>query len=129
MSLLEKIVWLQGKWGKSNLHYYSFYLWPENDYFYTKSKLSKYNLLFNTPSKKILNQTLIKPITKVRHAALKNLLTKNVREIKELIDKIGSQNQFNVSFIRRNFFIYDDSNFITDTLITEINKKYKFMVK
>lgn len=107
ISLLEKIVrkndknaWLQGSWGKSDLHYYPFYLWPENEYFYTESKLSKYNLLFNTPSKKILNQTLIKPITKVKHAALKDLLTENVREIKKLIDKIGSQNQFNVSFIR-----------------------------
>ena len=71
ISLLEKIVrkndknaWLQGSWGKSDLHYYPFYLWPENEYLYTESKLSKYNLLFNTPSKKILNQTLIKPITK-----------------------------------------------------------------
>ena len=112
----------KGQWSKTNLHYYPFYLWPENNFCYVESEENKYNLLFNT-SKKILNGEVIKPITKTKHTALKTLLSKNVLEIKKLVDKIGSSNEFNVSFVRRNLFIYDDSNFITDTLITELNKK------
>ena len=114
--------WIQA-WGKADLHYHPFYLWPENNFFYVESNASKYNLLFHTSTKKIPNEDLIKTITKTEHAALKTLLSKDVIEIKELIDKIGASNEFNVSFIRRNFFIYDDSNFITSTWITEINKK------
>ena len=79
--------------------------------------------MFDSINKEILNGPVHKTITKTQHATLQDLLTKNVREIKKLIDKIGSKNQFNVSFVRRNFFIYDDINFITDTLITELNKK------
>ena len=89
---------------------------------FVESELSKYNNIFKT-YKTILNDRVIKNITKAKHDKIQTDLTKNVKVIKDLVKKIGSGNNFNVSFVRWNFFIYDDSNFITNTLITEINKK------
>ena len=130
ISLAEKIrrtkdprYWKRANWGNSNLHYYPFYNWPENNYFYVEAEHNKYSVLFNTPDKTILNGDAVKLINKAEHTAIKDVLSKNVKEIKELIDKIGKGSQFDISFVRRNFFIYDDSNFINNTLITEINKK------
>ena len=98
--LLERLLsrnrpnmWKEGQWRKTDLHYYPFYLWPENNFCYVESEENRYNLLFNT-SKKILNGEVIKPITKTKHTALKTLLSKNVLEIKKLVDKIGSSNEF-----------------------------------
>ena len=118
----NKSYYKQGQWGANDLHIYPSYLSPENDYFFVESKLSKYNNIFKT-YKTILNDRVIKNITKAEHDKIQTDLTKNVKVIKDLVKKIGSGNNFNISFVRQNFFIYDDSNFITNTLITEINKK------
>ena len=50
------------------------------------------------------------------------LFGKNVLPIKKLVKDIGDLH-FIVEKARRNYFLYDDSNLITNTFFTALNKK------
>ena len=50
------------------------------------------------------------------------LFNKNVLPIKKLVKDIGDLNNLNIKETK-NFFSYDDSNLITNTFFTELNKK------
>ena len=52
---------------------------------------------------------------------MKNCLIK-ILPIKKLVKDIGDLNNLTIKETR-NFFLYDDSNLITNTFFTEINKK------
>ena len=52
---------------------------------------------------------------------MKNCLIK-ILPIKKLVKDIGNLNNLTIKETR-NFFLYDDSNLITNTFFTEINKK------
>ena len=50
------------------------------------------------------------------------MFDKNVLPVKKLVKDIGDLN--NLTFKEtKNFFLYDDSNFISNTFFTELNKK------
>ena len=108
--------------GTSDFHTYSSYLWPTNDYFAVQTTQSKYRTLFETNSS-ILNAKQETDITSAEQSLLEASLSKNVNEIKELIKKIGDDKKKPKNILQRNFFLYDNSNFIKHTLLTEINKK------
>ena len=63
----NKSYYKQAQWGASDLHVYPRYLWSENNYFFVESKQPKYNNIFKTPTKIILNDKLIRNITKAKH--------------------------------------------------------------
>ena len=50
------------------------------------------------------------------------LFNKNVLPIKKLVKDIGDL-YFIDEKVRKNYFLYDDSNLITNTFFTELNKK------
>ena len=52
---------------------------------------------------------------------MEDLLDKNVKEIKELINRIGDLSKLTLE--QKNFFLYDESNYINHTFYTELNKK------
>ena len=52
---------------------------------------------------------------------MEDLLDKNVKEIKELINGIGDLSKLTLE--QKNFFLYDESNYINHTFYTELNKK------
>ena len=60
----NKSYYKQAQLGASDLHVYPRYLWPENNYFFVESKQPKYDNIFKTPTKTILNDKLIRNITK-----------------------------------------------------------------
>ena len=52
---------------------------------------------------------------------LKNLLVVNVNVLKDLVNKISDLSK--ITLEQRNFFLYDESNYINHTFLTELNKK------
>ena len=50
------------------------------------------------------------------------LFDKNVLPIKKLVKGIGDLNNLTIKETK-NYFLYDDSNFISNTFFTELNKK------
>ena len=57
------------------------------------------------------------------------MFDKNVLPIKKLVKDIGELNNLTIKETK-NFFLYDDSNLISNTFFTELNKKiqcYGFM--
>ena len=54
--------------------------------------------------------------------SLETLLSKNVNEIKDLVKEIENEKVNPKNLLQRNFFLYDNSNFIKSTLLTELNK-------
>ena len=51
----------------------------------------------------------------------KKLFDKNVRPIKNLVEKIGDLSKLTLE--QKNYFLYDDSNIINYTFYTELNRK------
>ena len=73
---------------------------------------SDYNVLYSTSLIDIPE-----PLTQCE-----KLFDKNVLPVKKLVKDIGDLN--NLTFKEaKNFFLYDDSNFISNTFFTELNKK------
>ena len=81
---------------------------------------SEYKDWFNFPYD-IFNDTQIVPIPHPI-TVCENTFDKNVLPIKKLIKDIGDLNNLAVKETK-NFFLYDDSNFISNTFFTELNKK------
>ena len=54
-------------------------------------------------------------------AEINKLLDKNVNLIKGLVKNMGDLSK--VTLEQRNFFLYDESNYINHTFYTELNKK------
>ena len=50
------------------------------------------------------------------------MFDKNVLSIKKLVKGIGDLNNLTIKETK-NYFLYDDSNFISNTFFTELNKK------
>ena len=69
----------------------------------------------------VFNEDWERKITKRERSGLEDLLNKNVKEIKELINRIGDLSKLTLE--QKNFFWYDESNYINHTFYTEINKK------
>ena len=81
---------------------------------------SEYKDWFNFPYD-IFKDTQIVPIPHPI-TVCENTFDKNVLPIKKLIKDIGDLNNLAVKETK-NFFLYDDSNFISNTFFTELNKK------
>ena len=80
---------------------------------------SDYNVLYSTSLIDIPE-----PLTQCE-----KLFDKNVLPIKKLVKGIGDLNNLTIKETK-NYFLYDDSNFISNTFFTELNKKiqcYGFM--
>ena len=54
---------------------------------------------------------------------LKNLLDVNINVVKDLVNKIGNLSKITLG--QRNFFLYDESNYINHTFFMELNKKFQ----
>ena len=54
------------------------------------------------------------------------LFDKNVLPIKKLVKDIGDLDSLVIKETK-NFFLYDDSNLITNTFFTEVNKNYNLI--
>ena len=52
---------------------------------------------------------------------MKKEFDENVSEIKNLFKKIGDLSK--ITFKQKNFFLYDESNYINHTFYTEVKKK------
>ena len=79
---------------------------------YSKWFKKDYNLLFSTSIVDIPES-----LTKCE-----KLFDKNVLPIKKLVKDIGDLNNLTIKETK-NFFLYDDSNLISNTFFTELNKK------
>ena len=69
----------------------------------------------------VFNGDSERKITKKERSELEDLLDKNLKEIKELINRIGDLSKLTLE--QKNFFLYDESNYINHTFYTELNKK------
>ena len=69
----------------------------------------------------IYNEPTIKHLSNQEIAEINKLLDKNVNLIKGLVKKMGDLSK--VTLEQRNFFLYDESNYINHTFYTELNKK------
>ena len=63
-------------------------------------------------TKEILNEPTVKVITPSELESIRKLLDVNVDRIKELVKKIGDITNLIYLYQQRNFFLYDNSNFI-----------------
>ena len=113
-------------WGTDDMHLlktsdYGFLpflaLTPNFNFFISNSE---YKDWFNFPYD-IFKDTQIVPIPHPI-TVCENTFDKNVLPIKKLIKDIGDLNNLAVKETK-NFFLYDDSNFISNTFFTELNKK------
>ena len=86
-------------------------------------KIKKYNEWLET-DKRIFMKPYIKTIPKPL-TFCEELFDKNVLEIKELVKDIGNLTPLIHKEQKKNIFLYDDSNVITDTFLTEVNKNIK----
>ena len=110
--------------GKNDIQHKKYYQWPEyclgeflrnSTALYTKWFLPINNAnIFQTDINKNLAD-----IGGVQQAEKE--LDKNVLEIKNLVQKIGDLSK--IKFKQKNFFLYDESNYINRTFSTELNKK------
>ena len=105
-------------WGENVLHQYQHYIWPifrEGIFFnenkqYNKWLGSLYDI-FNVKRKKSATKAQVNEIIK--------LFNKNVIEIKNLVNKIDDLSK--ITLERRNFFLYDESNYVKHTFYGEFN--------
>ena len=69
----------------------------------------------------IYNKPTIKPLSNHGIMEINELFDKNVNVIKGLVNRVGDPSKITVE--QRNFFLYDESNYINHTFYTEVNKK------
>ena len=107
-------------WYSVDLSCYPHYLWPKfiNGIFQVKAP--KYKKLLNS-TYDIFNNKLSFKLTRQEVNDLKNLLVVNVNVLKDLVNKISDLSK--ITLEQRNFFLYDESNYINHTFLTELNKK------
>ena len=60
-------------------------------------------------------------LTKKEAAEVKNTLDENINVIKKRVDKIGDLSK--ITLKQKNFFLYNESNYINHMFFTELNKK------
>ena len=82
-----------------------------------------YSKWFITPyNGQISNNDIITDLSKLEGIQqAEKELDKNVLEVKDLVEKIG--NLSDLTLKQKNFFLYDESNYINHTFYTELNKK------
>ena len=69
----------------------------------------------------VFNEDWERKITKRERSGLEDLLNKNAKEIKELINRIGDLSKLTLE--QKSFFLYNESNYINHIFYTELNKK------
>ena len=67
------------------------------------------------------NEPTIRPLLNQEIAEINKIFDKNVNAIKGLVNRIGDLPK--ITLEQRNFFLFDESNYINHTFYTELNKK------
>ena len=112
-------------WQKNNIKYNKYYQWHERWLGGFIKDISKptYSKWFITPCNgHIFNNSIITDLSKLGGIQqAEKELDENVLEVKDLVEEIGNISDFTLK--QKNFFLYDESNYINHTFYTELNKK------
>ena len=108
-------------WSKDDFHHYRYYNWGRYKWAIFKSKDCTYDKWFSL-SYDIFNAIRYKSLSSLGglDEAIK-LLDKNMISIKNLVEKIDDLSKLTIE--QKNYFLYDDSNIISHTFYTELNRK------
>ena len=112
-------------WQKNDIKYNKYYQWHERwlGGFIKDTSKPTYSKWFITPCNgQIFNNSIITDLSKLGGIQqAEKELDKNVLEVKDLVEEIGNISDFTLK--QKNFFLYDESNYINHTFYTELNKK------
>ena len=106
-------------WYSDDVSCYPHYLWPKFTSRVFQAFTPKYKKLLNS-TYDIFNNEVSFKLTREEVNDLKNLDV-NVNVVEDLVNKIGDLSK--ITLEQRNFFLYDESNYINHTFFTELNKK------
>lgn len=106
---------------KDDLHYYDCYMWSTYDYAAFRSAGRDCNWWLRSDN----NNYNKKSKLSIKYAGglevMKKLFDKNVTPIKKLVEKIGDLSE--ITLHQKNFFLYDESNYINHTFYNKLSKK------
>ena len=112
-------------WQKNDIKYNKYYQWHERwlGGFINDTSKPTYSKWFITPcNSQIFNNNIITDLSKLGGIQqAERELDKNVLEVKDLVEEIG--NISDLTLKQKNFFLFDESNYINHTFYTELNKK------
>ena len=112
-------------WQKNDIKYNKYYQWHERwlgGFIKDTSKPTYSKWFITSCNGQIFNNSIITDLSKLGGIQqAEKELDKNVLEVKDLVEKIG--NISDLTLKQKNFFLYDESNYINHTFYTELNKK------
>ena len=109
-------------WGASDINRYPYYNKPSNAYNQFITSQSAFTKILNS-SNAILNNNETVTLTAAELITLRTELRKNVIEIQKKQTELNAELNKKHLLFQKIFFLYDNSNFIAPTLLTEFNKE------
>lgn len=109
-------------WGASDINRYPYYNKPSNAHNQFITSQSAFTKILNS-SNTILNNNETVTLTAAELVTLRTELRKNVIEIQKKQTELNAELNKKHLLFQKIFFLYDNSNFIAPTLLTEFNKE------